>query len=52
MQQQSMNKKHYGITPPISLKPPTQMEKNATQALINTLKSYDQYETEDEAHQR
>jgi poly(A) polymerase Pap1 len=46
------NKKHFGITPPISLKTPEGNEIQATNDLIDTLATYGQYESGEEAQQR
>ncbi|KAI8929941.1 Poly(A) polymerase central domain-containing protein [Entophlyctis helioformis] len=45
-------KKTLGITPPISTTPPTEQELACTAQLIQTLRDYGQYESEDEAQNR
>ncbi|KAJ3097771.1 polynucleotide adenylyltransferase [Phlyctochytrium planicorne] len=41
-----------GVTPPISLEPPSSSEEARTKELVNTLQEWNQYETEDESHKR
>ena len=47
-----MNRYNYGVTPPISTNFPVESEIEATNKLIETLKEYGQYESEEEAHLR
>ncbi|KAJ3047144.1 polynucleotide adenylyltransferase [Rhizophlyctis rosea] len=44
--------KQYGVTPPISVKPPTQKEIEHTQALVDLLRAKGQYESEEESRKR
>jgi poly(A) polymerase len=41
-----------GVTPPISLAPPTDQELQSTEDLVKTLHEYDLFETEQEAQKR
>lgn len=44
--------KTYGVTPPISKAPPTEKELKYTESLIETLKSFGLFESEEEARKR
>ncbi|KAI8910236.1 Poly(A) polymerase central domain-containing protein [Gorgonomyces haynaldii] len=44
--------KNYGVTPPISTNFPVEAETKATSKLVETLKEYGQYETEEEQRSR
>ncbi|EGF82778.1 hypothetical protein BATDEDRAFT_9489 [Batrachochytrium dendrobatidis JAM81] len=44
--------RHLGVTPPISENPPTEKEIACTEQLVQTLRDYGQYESEEEAQKR
>jgi len=44
--------KTYGVTPPISVSPPTEKELKYTETLIETLKKFGLFESEEDARKR
>jgi poly(A) polymerase len=47
-----MNTQQYGITPPLSTKPPTERDLKLTDDLMDTLKKHGLFESEEEAQRR
>jgi len=50
--EQTQEYKTYGVTPPISVSPPTEKELKYTETLIETLKKFGLFESEEEARKR
>ncbi len=50
--EQTQEYKTYGVTPPISINPPTEKELKYTETLIETLKKFGLFESEEEARKR
>lgn len=48
----SMGLVHLGVTPPMSLAEPTEAEIQATEALVQTLRSMNVFESDEESRQR